>query len=218
MQIVCFLPTKPEIAMNINNIFNAGKISTLRILPLLLTLIRLLLGWHFLYEGLSKLFASHWSSVAYLLESHWLLADFFHWIAANPALLKIIDLINVWGLILIGTGLFFGMFTRLASAAGALLLLLYFIANPPLVGFIGEATAEGHYLIVNKNLIEFFLLFLFAFFPQNWYYSFDHFFSHFRQRLSPDKQEPASARKRAKRIFERLDERALFCWLCFFAL
>ena len=129
-----------------NNGFNGA-------MRILLTGLRILIGWHFLYEGLAKLFASNWTSAGYLLQSQWLFSGFFHWIAESPQILNIVNIINIWGLILIGLGLFFGFLTRWASLAGFLLLLLYFIANPPFVGFVSESTTEGHYLIVNKNLI-----------------------------------------------------------------
>ncbi|MCK5704991.1 MAG: hypothetical protein KAI29_27755, partial [Cyclobacteriaceae bacterium] len=41
--------------------------------------------------------------------------------------------LNIWGLIFIGLGLFIGLFTRLASISGVLMLLMYYIANPPFV-------------------------------------------------------------------------------------
>ena len=34
------------------------------------TLLRLLVGWHFLYEGLAKAFANQWSAAGYLRSSH----------------------------------------------------------------------------------------------------------------------------------------------------
>jgi thiosulfate dehydrogenase [quinone] large subunit len=47
-----------------------------------------------------------------------------------------------------------GCFTRLASAAGILVLLLYYLCNPPFVGYFYSIPTEGSYLIVNKNLVE----------------------------------------------------------------
>ncbi|MFC1652921.1 DoxX family protein [Planctomycetota bacterium] len=139
----------------------------------LLTVIRILVGWHFLYEGLAKIFALNWTSAGYLMQSHWFLSEWFHWIAGNPIALRIVDLLNMWGLVLIGLALLFGFLTRLTSALGASLILLYYIANPPLTGFIGENTGEGHYLIVNKNLIEMLLLILFVFIPRHRTYGLD---------------------------------------------
>jgi uncharacterized membrane protein YphA (DoxX/SURF4 family) len=38
----------------------------------LLTILRILVGWHFLYEGIVKLFNPSWSASAFLLESTWM--------------------------------------------------------------------------------------------------------------------------------------------------
>ncbi len=147
----------------------------------LLTGLRIFIGWHFLYEGISKLYAPNWSSTGFLMGSHWLFSSFFHWIAETPVLLNIVNLINIWGLILIGLFLFFGLFTRAASASGAFLLLLYYIAQPPFVGFMGEATGEGHYLIVNKILIECVILIVFLVMPQQILYGLDRWFSRIKK-------------------------------------
>ncbi|MFC1766400.1 DoxX family membrane protein [Planctomycetota bacterium] len=146
----------------------------------LLTVIRILVGWHFLYEGLAKIFASHWTSAGYLMQSHWFLSDLFHWIAGNPAALRIVDLFNMWGQVLIGLALLLGILTRFTSILGASLILLYYIANPPLTGFMGETTGEGHYLIVNKNLIEMLLLILFACVPCHRTYGIDRWIQRIR--------------------------------------
>ena len=44
----------------------------------ILTILRIFVGWHFLYEGIVKLFNPEWSSASYLMESKWLLSGFFH--------------------------------------------------------------------------------------------------------------------------------------------
>ncbi len=137
-----------------------NKEKQVNLMPLFLTILRILVGWHFLYEGISKLGIPGWSSSAYLMQSKWLLAGFFHWIIAHPSALAITDFLNIWGLILIGLGLFVGMFTRVASISGIFLLLMYYIANPP---FMGSGTpAETNYYIVNLNLIEACILVVFA--------------------------------------------------------
>ena len=68
-------------------------------------LLRLVIGWHFLYEGLSKLLNPDWTSAEYLRYSRWIFADFFRWIVSNPPILRLVDWLNMWGLILIGLGL-----------------------------------------------------------------------------------------------------------------
>ena len=70
-----------------------------------LVLLRMGIGWHFLYEGLVKALSPGWTSAAFLAESRWLLSGFFHWIVAHPVVLRIVDLLNVWGLVLIGLAL-----------------------------------------------------------------------------------------------------------------
>lgn len=73
-----------------------------------------------------------------------------------------IDWSNMWGLTLAGACLMLGLFTRFAALSGACLLMLYYLAQPPFPGLPEVPMSEGHYLIVNKNLIEFLALMMFA--------------------------------------------------------
>ncbi|MFN8240763.1 MAG: DoxX family membrane protein [Bacteroidales bacterium] len=134
-----------------------------KILPWILTITRIVIGWHFLYEGISKIQATGWSSAPYLAGSKWLLAPVFHSMAASSSITGIVDFINIWGMILVGLGLFLGLFTRWASAGGALMLLFYFLAYPPFPGYMYGVPSDGSYLWVNRNLIEFFFLATFIF-------------------------------------------------------
>ncbi len=137
--------------------------STLQTAALLI--LRVAIGWHFLYEGISKVFAPDWSSQNYLLTSKWIFSEFFQWMAATPAALQIVDLLNMWGLIAIGLCLMLGWLARTASIAGIFLLLLYYLSNPPLVGLDFGVLREGNYLVVDKNLIELTALCLLATVP-----------------------------------------------------
>jgi thiosulfate dehydrogenase [quinone] large subunit len=116
--------------------------------------LRVLIGWHFLYEGIAKLTAPSWSAAGFLSQARGPLADVMRGLAANPGALEIVNPLNMWGLTLVGLGLVLGCFTRLASAAGMLLLLMYYLCNPPFVGYFYSLPAEGSYLVVNKNLVE----------------------------------------------------------------
>jgi uncharacterized membrane protein YphA (DoxX/SURF4 family) len=126
--------------------------------------LRALIGWHFFYEGVVKLLDPDWSSAGYLLQSRWLFADFFHWMAHQPLALAFSNAFNTWVLILIGAALMLGLWTRVASMSGMGLLLLYYVANPALEGF-QFGLAEGNYLFIDKNLIEAAALGLLAAFP-----------------------------------------------------
>lgn len=130
-----------------------------------LVLLRIVIGWHFLYEGFAKLFDPYWTSAGYLLESEWIFAGFFKMLAEHSVLLAIVDFLNIWGLILIGTCLIAGLFARYASLAGVVLLVLYYLAHPPLIGLESPLPKEGSYLLIDKNVIEAVGLLISAVFP-----------------------------------------------------
>jgi thiosulfate dehydrogenase [quinone] large subunit len=119
-----------------------------------IVLLRVVIGWHFLYEGIAKLEKPAWSAAGFLLQSRGALSGLFRWMAGNPDVLAVVNPLNMWGLTLIGLGLVVGCFTRLASAAGILIILLFYLCNPPFVGYFYSIPMEGSYLIVNKNLVE----------------------------------------------------------------
>ena len=130
-----------------------------------LVILRMLIGWHLLYEGVVKLWNPGWSAGGYLMDSQGPFANLFYKMAANPSVLQVIDFMNIWGLILVGLGLLLGIFTRLACIGGILLLLLYFLSHPALIGVKYAMPTEGSYLFVNKNLIEMAALAVLLVFP-----------------------------------------------------
>ena len=119
-----------------------------------ITLLRIFVGWHFLYEGIAKVTAPMWSAAGYLRQARGPFAGLFKWLASQPNLLANADLITMWGLTLVGALLMLGLFTRLASLAGMGFILLFYLCNPPFVGYFYSLPSEGSYLIVNKNLVE----------------------------------------------------------------
>lgn len=135
--------------------------------------LRILIGWHLLYEGISKLLIPNWSSASFLSESKWILSGFSNWIVTHSEILQIADFLNMWGLVAIGLGLIVGLFTRAAAISGAILLLIYYLNNPPLIGLEYTLPSEGSYLIVSKTLIEAVALFLLAVFPSGYYAGLD---------------------------------------------
>jgi len=119
-----------------------------------ITLLRVVVGWHFLYEGIAKLTSASWSAGGYLRQARGPFAALFRWIASQPNMLANADLITMWGLAIVGALLILGLFTRLASVAGIGFILLFYFANPPFVGYFYSLPSEGSYLIINKNLVE----------------------------------------------------------------
>ncbi len=58
-----------------------------------------------------------------------------------------------------------GIFSRYACIGGMILISLYYLFSPPLLGLEYSRPGEGSYLIVNKNLIEIFALYILYLFP-----------------------------------------------------
>jgi len=130
-----------------------------------LVFLRIAIGWHFLFEGLSKLFTPGWTAAEYLATSRWIFAPIFHWMVDTPGVLNVVDIINVWALIFIGLFLMLGLFTRVSAIAGMVLLFLYYIAHPPFVKLEFGVPVEGNYMIINKTLIELLALAVLTFIP-----------------------------------------------------
>jgi len=145
-----------------------------------LAMLRIAVGWHFLYEGVWKLFEPQWTSAGYLQSSRWVLADLFQSIAANATALKVVDLLNIWGLILIGAALMLGCLTRLSAWCGIAMLALYYAAHPPLFA-PAAAPVEGHYLLVDKNLVELMALAVVALVPGAGWLGIDRLFARRRR-------------------------------------
>ena len=148
------------------------------------TLLRVAIGWHFLYEGVVKLFTPGWSAQEYLEMSTWIFAPLFQGIAHNPVLLGIADFVNIWALIVVGLSLILGIFTRLSIITGMGLLMMYYLAHPPFISNDFGVPTEGHYLIVNKNLIEFLALGVLWFMPTEKVYGLSRIFEFYKSKKS----------------------------------
>jgi len=147
---------------------------------IMITLVRIAIGWHFLYEGVAKLLISGWTSFSYLSNSVGPLAGLYHWIASQPAALRAADILNISGLILIGTALFLGLLSRVAALSGAFLLVLYYFAYPPFGDSLFSIT-DGHLFIVDKIFLEAAMLLLLAFLKEKGF-GLDFFISLIRNR------------------------------------
>lgn len=135
---------------------------------LFFSILRMIIGWHFLYEGVSKFLMSNWSSYSYLAYSTGPFSSLYHWITMSPSVLKIVDILNIYGLIFIGIALFIGLFSRFAALAGSVLLILYYFAYPPF-GISLLNAGDGHLFIVDKIFIEAAILSFFIFYKEKGY-------------------------------------------------
>lgn len=130
-----------------------------------LVVLRLVIGWHFFFEGMVKVLNPAWTAKAYLLDSGGFAKPFFEWIAFNPALLAVSDFVNAWALTLVGFFLLLGWWVRPAAIGGILLLGMYYLSHPPFPGIEYLFPIDGNYFIVDKNLVEMAALFVLFSFP-----------------------------------------------------
>ncbi|HSM47273.1 MAG TPA: hypothetical protein VK872_05615 [Draconibacterium sp.] len=165
---------------------------------LTITLFRVAIGWHFLYEGISKLLLPNWSAAGYLANATGPFAGFYQSLAASESLMKIIDPLNMAGLILIGLGLFLGLFIRLSSVSGMILLMLYYFAYPPFGGNLFGA-AEGNLYIVNKNLIETLALLVIFLIKEKGYGLYAHQWFQLKKRTSETSEPEKSTNLHSRR-------------------
>ena len=130
-----------------------------------LVVLRVIIGWHFLYEGLVKVSNPHWTSYGYLMDSKGVFEGIFQFLSSNPEILNVVDFMNTWGLIAIGVSLILGFISRPAIIGGILLLALYYLSHPAFIGVKYALPTEGSYFIVNKTMIELIALAVLYVFP-----------------------------------------------------
>jgi len=118
----------------------------------ILFLLRISLGSLFFYAGISKILNPDWSAAGYL-NSAKTFAPMYHWFAST-ANIGWINIVNEWGLTLVGIALFLGIGTYIVAGAGALLMLLYYF---PILDF---PYAGEHSYIVDEHIIYFLSLLL----------------------------------------------------------
>jgi len=127
-----------------------------------LVVLRIFIGWHFLYEGYFKLILpawttdgtclARWSAASYLKEAT---GPFGHLLQSvfNTRYGHLIDIAVIAGLCAIGLSLILGLFTQMGCYGAIGMLALFYLTAIPLDG-APHSGMEGNYLIVNKNLIE----------------------------------------------------------------
>jgi len=140
-----------------------------------LVILRVVIGWHIFYEGLSKLLNPSWSSIGYLMDSKGIFAEFFYSLASNPSILKVVDLLNTWGLLIIGLCLMIGLLEKVASIGGIILIGLYYLSHPPFIGLSYAVPGEGSYFVINKNVIELVAITVNLYFPNSRIIGMDRF-------------------------------------------
>ena len=123
------------------------------------------MGWLFFYAGITKILDPKWSAAFYIKDAK-MFRGFYDFLL-TPNVLPVVNFLNEWGLTLIGAALIFGIFVRLASFFGLVLMVLYYLPIfPPAHGLVDEhiiyslvfmvfmAFGSGEILTLNKWLQE----------------------------------------------------------------
>lgn len=108
-------------------------------------LLRLALGWLYLYAGLTKVMNPSWTSKAYL-EGATTMHGFYAWLT-SPGIMQAVDFLNTWGLTLLGVSLILGIGMKVSTRLGAVLMALYYI---PILAF---PMVGAHSFLVDEHVI-----------------------------------------------------------------
>ena len=95
--------------------------------------------------------------------------------AESEVLLQAINLLNAWGLVIIGLCLFIGLFSKLAKILGIVLLAFYYLSFPPFPELGTSGFVDGNYWVVNRNLIEIAAIAVLLVFPTSGITGIDRF-------------------------------------------
>lgn len=107
--------------------------------------LRITMGWMFFYAGIIKVLDPQWSAAGYLQGAK-TFAGFYRWLLGAD-ILPVVNFVNEWGLTLLGTALILGVFVRLGSLLGSLLMLMYYF---PILQF---PYPNMHAYIVDEHII-----------------------------------------------------------------
>ena len=138
-------------------------------------LMRIFIGWHFLYEGIIKLYNPDWTSFGYLASAQGPLKSVFLALT-NDTVIGWIDTLNMTALIVVGVTLILGIYEKLGAVVGIGLLVLYYLAHPPFP-WLMQINVEGSYWFINKNLIEFVACLIIYQFPTSQYFGLRRIFN-----------------------------------------
>src|SRR4030042_3499374 len=99
------------------------------IVPAFTLLLRLSMGWIFIWSGFGKLITD-WSASGFLVNAtSGPLKDLFVRMGENQTALDVVDPLVVWGQILIGFSLVLGIFTRFGLLMAPTPLFLFYLAH-----------------------------------------------------------------------------------------
>ncbi|MBR1588886.1 MAG: hypothetical protein IJ658_11245 [Kiritimatiellae bacterium] len=118
-------------------------------------LLRIAIGWHFLYEGCWKLMQQGgWSCLSYLNAAQGPLAPAFKWMAGQAWIVAAGDRAVQAGLVAIGLSLVTGVLARVAALFGIALMAMFYCCQPPEPFAAAFSGADGRFFVLERNAIE----------------------------------------------------------------
>lgn len=127
---------------------------------------RVLIGWHLFFAGITKVIDPGWSASGYLLNAvpeGNPFAGLWPYLANNW--LWLLDPLNQWGLTLVGLALIFGVAVRWSAFWGSIMMWFYWASSLPL----------AHSVFVDDHIIYIALLFALGAFGAGRYYGLDKY-------------------------------------------
>ncbi|MDP2676948.1 MAG: DoxX family protein [bacterium] len=108
-------------------------------------LLRISLGGLFFYSGITKIMNPDWSAAGYMAGAK-TFASFFQ-LLSSPAYIGWVNLLNEWGLTILGAALILGLFVRWAAIGGVIIMMLYYFV------ILQFPHAGDHSYIVDEHII-----------------------------------------------------------------
>jgi len=109
-------------------------------------ILRVTTGWLMFYAGITKILDPEWTAAGYLSNAK-TFPEFYAWFA-RPEVIDTVNLLNEWGLTILGASLMLGLWVRWSAPVGAVLMMLYYF---PVLTF---PTIGDHYYIVDDHIID----------------------------------------------------------------
>ena len=133
----------------------SGQTESSRWNAVFVAVLRLVIGWHFLYEGLWKLMQTEgWSCASYLNASQGPIAPVFKWMASQGWIVTAGDWAVMIGLVAIGLSLMLGVLSRVAALFGIALMAMFYGCQPPEPFAEAFSGADGRFFVIERNVLE----------------------------------------------------------------
>lgn len=126
-----------------------------RSVRIVIFILRLVLGWLFLYSGITKILDPSWSAEG-IIGGAKTFSAFFHWLSLSQNI-GWVNSVNAWGQALIGLSLMSGLLVKWSSVFGMLMMALYYLA------VLNFPYPNAHSYLVDDHII-YFLIFLLLYF------------------------------------------------------